>query len=69
MALMEKDVSTQPQADANASDTLTFVTSEGEHILFDGMNVSAEEAAVLIGEDALGKIWNRPAEDLAWQDM
>lgn len=53
----------------NKSDTLTLITSDGEIIVFDGMDVPIEEAAALMSEDALGKIWNRPAEDLAWRDI
>lgn len=49
--------------------TLTFVTSDGESIVFDGMDIPVEEAAALMGEDALGKIWNSPTEDSAWRDM
>ncbi len=54
---------------AGASDTLTLITSDGETIVFDGMDIPIGEATALASEDALGKIWNRPAEDLAWRDM
>ncbi len=49
--------------------TLTFVTSEGESIVFDGMEMPVSEAAALAGEAALGRIWDRPAEEEAWRDM
>ena len=60
---------TEAEVVTNKSDTLTLITSDGEIIVFDGMDVPIEEAAALISEDALGKIWNRPAEDLAWRDI
>lgn len=70
MGLMQKDAPTAvPQAVKSEPGTLTFVTSDGERIVFDDMDIPVEEAAALLGEDALGKIWNRPAEDLAWRDM
>ncbi len=64
-----KVVADKAEGVADKSDTLTLITSDGEIIVFDGMDVPIEEAAALISEDALGKIWNRPAEDLAWRDM
>lgn len=77
MALMQKDVdaaysskAAKPQEiGAGSSDTLTFIAEDGEVIVFDGMDISIEEASALAGEDALGKVWNRPAEELAWRDM
>lgn len=60
----------EPQeAVTGALDTLTFVTSDGETIVFDGMDIPIGEAAALASEDALGKIWNRPEEDLAWRGI
>ena len=44
------------QRGASGSHTLTFVTTEG-------MDIPATEAAVLMGEEALAKIWNRPGAD------
>ena len=44
------------QSSASGSHTLTFVTTEG-------MDISAGEAAALMGEEALAKIWNRPGAD------
>ena len=59
----------KPQAVAGEAETLTFVTTEGERIVFDGMGIPVGEAAALAGEEALGRVWDRPAEDLAWRDM
>ena len=59
----------EPVADTDKTNTLTFVTSDGEVIVFDGMDVPLAEATTLASEEALGKIWNRPAEDAAWRDM
>jgi len=60
----------KPHKDAvGAPDTLTLITSDGEIIVFDGMDIPIGEATALASEDALGKIWNRQAEDLAWRDM
>jgi|GEM_PF-1514548 len=74
MALMENEVSqsvsgTSPQSNTKSSSTLTFITTEGEHIVFEGMNIPVGEAAALMGEEALAKIWDRPAEDEAWRDI
>lgn len=44
------------QSSASGSHTLTFVTTEG-------MDISAGEAAALMGEEALAKIWNRPGAE------
>ncbi len=49
--------------------SLTFITSEGESITFPDLELPPGEAAAIAGEDALSKIWNRPAEDMAWHDM
>lgn len=48
---------------------LTFITSEGESITFPGLGTPTGQATAIASEDALGKIWDRPAEDLAWRDM
>ncbi len=58
-----------PKAEERSSGTLTFVTSEGESIVFEGMDVPVSEATALAGEEALGRIWDRPAEEEAWRDM
>ncbi len=59
----------EPQAAATGAETLTFITSDNETIVFDGMDIPVGEAAALASEDVLDKIWSRPAEDLAWRDM
>ena len=41
------------EAEAGTPGTLTFVTTEGEFIVFEGMNVPVEEAAIRMGEEAL----------------
>lgn len=74
MAILENEVGSRTssalsQADAESFGTLTFITTEGEHIVFEGMDIPVEEAAALMGEEALAKIWNRPAEDAAWRDI
>lgn len=61
--------SAEPAAVTNKANILTLITSDGEVIVFDGMDVPIAEATALASEDALGKIWNRPAEDAAWHDM
>ncbi|MGI4792328.1 MAG: hypothetical protein ACRYFS_26170 [Janthinobacterium lividum] len=60
---------TETQDAVNETNVLTFVTSEGERIVFEDMDIPVGKAAALAGEEALGKIWNRPAEDLAWRDI
>ena len=69
MALIEKEVNQRVPNVESATDTLTFITTEGEHIVFEGMDIPVEEAAVLMGEEALGRIWNRPAEDDSWHGI
>ena len=60
----------EPQRVVTAAlETLTFITSDGETIAFDGMDIPVGEAAALAGEEALGRIWNRPEEDLAWRGI
>lgn len=61
--------SAEPAAVTNKADTLTLITSDGEVIVFDGMDVPIAEATALASEDALAKIWNRPVEDAAWHDI
>ncbi len=69
MALMENEVNQRVPKVQAPTDTLTFVTTEGEQIIFDGMDIPVEEVVALIGEEALAKIWNRPAEDAAWRGI
>ena len=60
----------KPSEDAtDSADSLTFVTTEGEHITFSDMTMPVGDAAAIAGEEALGKIWNRQAEDQAWHGM
>ena len=61
--------SPESEAVTNKADSLTLITSDGEVIVFDGMDVPIAEATALASEDALAKIWNRPAEDAAWHDI
>jgi len=61
--------SAEPAAVTNKANSLTLITSDGEVIVFDGMDVPIAEATALASEDALAKIWNRPAEDAAWHDI
>ena len=69
MALLENEVNQRVPKVQSQTDTLTFVTTEGERIVFEGMDIPVEEAAALLGEEALGRIWNRPAEDDAWRGI
>ena len=69
MALLENEVNPRRVKVQSQADTLTFVTTEGEKIVFEGMDVPVEEAAALMGEEALGRIWSRPAEDDAWRGI
>ncbi len=57
-----------PESDC-PSGTLTFVAADGERLVFTGLDLPLGEVALVAGEEALGKIWNRPAEDAAWRDM
>ena len=41
------------EAEASASHTLTFITTEGECIVFEGMDVPVEQAAMWMDEEAL----------------
>ena len=59
----------EPAAVASKANSLTLITSDGEVIVFDDMDVPIAEATTLASEDALAKIWNRPAEDAAWHDI
>ena len=69
MALLENKLNQRvPSAEA-PTDILTFITTEGEEIIFEGMDIPVEEAATLMGEEALGRIWSRPAEDDAWRGI
>ena len=61
---MENDIS-QPvlvpasPSSPSGSDTLTFVTTEGEHIIFEGMDVPVGEATWIMGLEAMTRIWGR----------
>ena len=59
----------EPAAITKKADNLTFITSDGEVIVFEGMNVPLAEETAHASEETLGKIWNRPAEDAAWRDL
>lgn len=48
---------------------LTFITSEGESITFPDLGMPIGDATAIASEDTISKIWERPAEDLAWRDM
>ena len=54
---------------ASKTNDLTFVTSEGETLTFSELEMPMGEATALASEEAMSKIWDRPAEDLAWRDM
>ena len=69
MALLENELNQRVPSVESSTDILTFITTEGEEIVFEGMNIPVEEAAALMGEEALGRIWNRPAEDDAWRGI
>ena len=69
MALLENEVNPRVPGVGAKTGTLTFVTTEGEQIVFEDMDVPLEEAVALMGEEALGRIWNRPAEDDAWRGI
>ena len=69
MALLENEVSPRVPKVQSPTDTLTFITTEGEEIVFEGMHIPVEEAAALMGEEALVRIWSRPAEDDAWRGI
>ncbi len=69
MALLENELNQRVPSVESSTDILTFITTEGEHIVFEGMDIPVEEAAALMGEEALGRIWNRPAEDDAWRGI
>ena len=58
-----------PETAAATSGELTFLTSEGETLTFPDTGLSPGDAAAIAGEEALRKIWDRPAEDAAWRDM
>ena len=53
MALRENEVNQRVPKELSKTDTLTFITTEGERIVFEGMNVPIEEAAMRMGEEAL----------------
>ena len=55
MALLENEVSQRVPKVQAQTDTLTFITTEGEYIVFEGMNIPVEEAAALMGEEALAR--------------
>lgn len=57
------------QTAQTATNDLTFITSEGERITFPEMEMPIGDATAIASEEAMGKIWNRPSEDLAWRDM
>lgn len=62
----------EPESEAQeaaATGSLTFVTTEGERITFSDLAMPPADEACLAGEEALAKIWNRPAEDRAWRDL
>ena len=69
MAVIEKEVNQRISSAPSPTDILTFITTEGEQIVFEDMDTPVEEAAVLMGEEALGRIWSRPAEDDAWRGI
>ena len=58
-----------PAAIPGKGDALTFLTSDGETITFPDTGLPPGDASAIAGEEALHKIWNRPAEDVAWRDM
>lgn len=55
----------EAQEDAGTG-SLTFVTTDGERITFSDLAIPPADEACLAGEEALAKIWDRPAEDRAW---
>lgn len=65
----ESTSNTEPLASVDDTSSLTFVTSEGERITFSDLEMPVGDAAAIAGEEALEKIWNRPAEDQAWRAM
>ena len=68
MAPLENEVNPRVP-NQSQTNTLTFITTEGEQIVFEGMDVPVEEAAALMGQEAFSRIWNRPAEDDAWHGL
>lgn len=62
-----RTVKSEPLADLGGG--LTFITSEGEILTFPDAGSPPGDAAALAGEEAIRKIWDRPAEELAWRDM